>query len=284
MVNPSAKNAEFLEKAAELISQADGLIIAAGAGMGVDSGLPDFRGNEGFWRAYPALAMQRMRFVEIANPAAFHGDPRIAWGFYGHRLNLYRRTVPHEGFIILKRWADAMPKGYSIYTSNVDGQFQKAGFSANHIHECHGSIHWLQCLHKCTHHLWPADDLVPVVDEAKCKLVSDIPRCPHCGQTARPNILMFDDWLWQDGRSNMQEAQQNNWLEAVKNPVVVELGAGSSIPSVRMFSTRATNRHNAHLIRINPGHEDHKVPRFQDVGLRMGALDALQEISKHLGR
>ena len=42
--------------AAELIEQADAIVIAAGAGMGVDSGLPDFRGNEGFWKAYPALA------------------------------------------------------------------------------------------------------------------------------------------------------------------------------------------------------------------------------------
>ena len=42
-----------ITQAARLIEKADGLLITAGAGMGVDSGLPDFRGNEGFWRAYP---------------------------------------------------------------------------------------------------------------------------------------------------------------------------------------------------------------------------------------
>ena len=46
--------------------QADGLLITAGAGMGVDSGLPDFRGTEGFWRAYPALAQAHIRFESIA--------------------------------------------------------------------------------------------------------------------------------------------------------------------------------------------------------------------------
>ena len=46
----------LFESAAKLIASADGLLITAGAGMGVDSGLPDFRGNEGFWKAYPALA------------------------------------------------------------------------------------------------------------------------------------------------------------------------------------------------------------------------------------
>ena len=45
---------EAVELAAALIDQADALIVAAGAGMGIDSGLPDFRGKEGFWRAYPA--------------------------------------------------------------------------------------------------------------------------------------------------------------------------------------------------------------------------------------
>ena len=55
-----------IEKAAALIREADALLIGAGAGMGVDSGLPDFRGNEGLWRAYPKLGKHRISFVEIA--------------------------------------------------------------------------------------------------------------------------------------------------------------------------------------------------------------------------
>ena len=53
------------EKAATLIASADGLLITAGAGMGVDSGLPDFRGTEGFWEAYPALAASGIEFLAI---------------------------------------------------------------------------------------------------------------------------------------------------------------------------------------------------------------------------
>ena len=59
------------EKIKSLFSKADSLIISAGAGMGVDSGLPDFRGNQGMWQAYPELGKQRIDFTEIANPAAF---------------------------------------------------------------------------------------------------------------------------------------------------------------------------------------------------------------------
>ncbi len=53
---------EKLNRAAEWIREADGLLVTAGAGMGVDSGLPDFRGKNGFWRAYPALGKKRLEF------------------------------------------------------------------------------------------------------------------------------------------------------------------------------------------------------------------------------
>lgn len=75
------------ERAAEYIDAADSLVTAAGAGIGVDSGLPDFRGKDGFWKAYPALGRSRTSFSEIASPDAFQTAPLRAWGFYGHRLN-----------------------------------------------------------------------------------------------------------------------------------------------------------------------------------------------------
>ena len=106
---------------AELIAQADGLLITAGASMGVDSRLPDFRGGQGFWGASPALGRARLRFEQIASPAAFESQPRLAWGFYGHRLQLYRNTVPHAGFHILRRIGERLANGCFVFTSNVDG-------------------------------------------------------------------------------------------------------------------------------------------------------------------
>ena len=57
-----------INKAREQIKNADAILITAGAGMGVDSGLPDFRGNEGFWRAYPVIKKLGHSFVDMANP------------------------------------------------------------------------------------------------------------------------------------------------------------------------------------------------------------------------
>jgi len=90
-------------RAAEAIRTATTLVVTAGAGMGVDSGLPDFRGDRGFWNAYPMYERLGLSFVQAANPEHFERDPAFGWGFYGHRTNLYRETVPHEGFPIIRR-------------------------------------------------------------------------------------------------------------------------------------------------------------------------------------
>lgn len=268
----------LITHAAELIAQADGLVISAGAGMGVDSGLPDFRGQEGFWRAYPALAESGIAFEDIANPEGFHRHPDRAWGFYGHRLNLYRATVPHAGFALLKAWGGSMPNGYSVFTSNIDGQFQKVGFEASRIHECHGSIHHLQCTVPCSPFIWPAERFVPEVDERNCLLLNDRPRCPKCYQPARPNVLMFGDGEWLDGRQQLQETMQTRWLNQVERPVVIEIGAGTAIPSVRRFSEHVITRHNGRLIRINL--REPEVSRQEDVALAMSGLDALSAIEQ----
>ncbi|GHT90654.1 hypothetical protein AGMMS49545_04750 [Betaproteobacteria bacterium] len=73
-----SSDTRLLHRCAEAIAQASGLLITAGAGMGVDSGLADFRGAEGFWRAYPALQAEGLRFEEIANPEAFVRHPELA--------------------------------------------------------------------------------------------------------------------------------------------------------------------------------------------------------------
>lgn len=264
-------------RCADLIRQADGLLVTAGAGIGVDSGLPDFRGRQGFWGAYPALGRARIAFEQIANPAAFVTSPRLAWGFYGHRLNLYRHTVPHQGFQILRRIGKDLEHGTFVFTSNVDGQFQKAGFAETQISECHGSIHHLQCFRGCHDAIWPADDFVPEVDEESCLLTSEMPLCPRCGGIARPNILMFGDWEWLAERSDAQEGQRQAWLRQVERLLVIEIGAGTDIPTVRLTGERLCGQ----LIRINPG--DPLLPPGKGISIAAGGLAALRAIAACLG-
>ncbi|MBB3256224.1 NAD-dependent SIR2 family protein deacetylase [Paraburkholderia bannensis] len=262
-----------IEAAAELIRNANGILITDGARMGLDSGLPDFRGDDGFWRAYPALRAEGIGFMDIANGEAFKRDPVRAWGFYGHRLNLYRRTAPYEGFNILRRWASAKEHGAFVFTSNVDGQFQKAGFEANRILECHGSIHRLQCTRPCSHETWSADDFHAEVDEEHCALTSALPRCPKCGSVARPNILMLDDDDWNDYAIRRRRLRFEAWLAGVERMAIVEVGVVRTAPSVHGVPEMTRSQ----VIRINRPAD--AIDPKRGINICGGALGILRQLS-----
>ncbi len=274
-MNSRGADSSKIQAAAEVIRTADALLIGAGAGMGVDSGLPDFRGPEGFWKAYPAF--RGRQFAELSTPHWFETDPALAWGFFGHRLNLYRAAIPHRGFSLLREWGRERPLGSFVFTSNVDGQFQKAGFPENEVLECHGSIHHLQCTGNCGQKIWSADKVQVDVDDASIRARSAFPLCPGCGAIARPNILMFGDWEWDRTRYFNQQSRYAAWLRRVEGAsvVAIELGAGLAIPTVRHECESQANL----LIRINPREAD--TPPGS-IALPLGALAALSEINELL--
>src|SRR5262249_8969222 len=152
------------------------------------------------------------------------------------RLQLYRQTTPHPGFAILRNWAEHRPGGAFVYTSNVDGQFQKAVFEDEQIAECHGSIHYLQCCRPCSFTSWSAAETEVKVDLTTFHASPPLPRCRFCGRIARPNVLMFYDGQWVSQRSDAQEERLEDWLVCRKGArlVVVECGAGEAIPTVRL--------------------------------------------------
>jgi NAD-dependent SIR2 family protein deacetylase len=269
-----------IKRAAQAVAESDALLITAGAGMGVDSGLPDFRGTEGFWKAYPLIAKLGLRFEEMADPDWFERDPALAWAFYGHRLNLYRRTAPHRGFGQLLDLARTKPHGCFVFTSNVDGHFQLSGFPSDRIIECHGSIHHFQCAAPCGESIWDATAEQVEVDELTFRARAPLPKCRHCAGLARPNILMFGDGSWLSERADAQYRRWENWLDTLAAQraklTVIELGAGSAIPTVRRTSEETAARFGGTLIRINP--REPETPSGQ-VSLPLGAAEAVQRIS-----
>lgn len=266
-------------RAAAEVRRAGALVVTAGAGMGVDSGLPDFRGDRGFWNAYPPYERLGLTFVDAANPAHFDDDPPFGWGFYGHRTALYRATVPHHGFHLLRAWAERFRLPTFVVTSNVDGQFQKAGFAPERILEVHGSIHHLQCTSPCSDAIWDSREELEV-DLATMR-ARRVPRCPRCGAVSRPNVLMFGDWSWLDGRTAAQRARFDEFVAEVAGArlLVVELGAGTGIPTIRMTSERLAARGNAALVRVNPREPAAPPPHLS---LAAGALAALAGIDRAL--
>ena len=273
---------EDIKNAKHWIEKSDAILITAGAGMGVDSGLPDFRGNEGFWKAYPAMKNLGIGFQNMANPQWFSSNPKLAWAFYGHRFHLYKNTIPHKGFSILLNLVACKNNDYFIFTSNVDGQFQKAGFDERKIVEVHGNIHNLQCSRNCSQKTWTIDSTNIAIDMKKFE-ATKIPFCMDCDFVARPNILMFNDWNWNDNKTVNQERKYAKWLKTIqksnKKLAIIEIGAGIAIPTVRNEGEKlATTLKNARLIRINP--KEYEIDHTLGFSIPMGGLEGINEISR----
>ncbi|NOZ34818.1 MAG: NAD-dependent deacetylase [Chlorobi bacterium] len=276
---------DVYKKAAKVVKNAEALIYTSGAGMGVDSGLPDFRGDKGFWNEYPAISHLGISFSEMANPHWFEDNPKLAWAFYGHRYNLYKNTAPHQGFQILLNLGNKKEHGYFVYTSNVDGQFQKAGFDVNFIEEVHGSINHLQCSISCNSNIYEDKNLQIEIDKEEFEAQEPLPVCPKCGAIARPNILMFGDWNWLSRRSVEQSERFYHYLSNFKKqnvkPVVIEIGAGKAVPTVRMKSERLASEFDTTLIRINP--RDYHIPSYiKGIEIQAGALEGITGITNNI--
>lgn len=269
---------DAIKQAADKIRAADGIIITTGAGMGVDSGMPDFRGGQGLWTAYPKLAHLKISFVEMCNPEALATQYQLVMGWYSHRLLEFRSTTPHKGYELVHEIANQAPQGGWVYTSNIDGMHQRAGWPADRIVECHGSSHFLQCEKPCSGNIWSADDWHPTVDIEECLLTSPDPLCKYCGGRARPNVMMFGDPQFSFNREEKQFWPFHEWATRLKNSVVIEIGAGIHIATVRMMGAEYSDT----LIRINPQHPE--VSRPGDVSIPLGGLAGISQLYDELSK
>jgi NAD-dependent SIR2 family protein deacetylase len=267
MNTPNLK--QSLEKTKKAIESADAIVILAGAGMGVDSGIPDFRSESGVWTTYPFFQQENMTVYDIFVPKMFVEHPEAAWGLCGLGLKMFRETEPHAFFPYLKGIVESMKNGYFIFTSNVDGQFQKAGFDPDRIFECHGSMHYVQKLNG--EELDSADDIDIEVDE-QTLMAKNLPRNVK-GDLLRPNVLLFEDDSWNMERADAQQCRYQSWLDGLPNDanlVIIEIGAGLTIPTVRLESWNLQNQKNAFFIQVNPDCDDSSAA---DVTFNLGALD-----------
>lgn len=256
-----------LKQISSLFKQCDGLLITAGAGMGVDGGLPDFRSNNGFWNEYPFLQEKHLSFRDIASPEGFRTYPLLAAKFYAHRHRLYLGSIPHTGYNILLEMGKLFEKGMFVVTSNVDGHFREANFPFDRLYEIHGNINFSQCSVPCTLDVFETEE-----QYSENITESNIPKCPHCGKQLRPNILLFNDGAWIDTIYAQQEIRFNNWTKSCKQILCIEIGAGTAIQSIRMIS----EEYHRTLIRINP--KDYITPYRNGVSLPVSGLLGIQLI------
>jgi NAD-dependent SIR2 family protein deacetylase len=237
---PEAAVAAALEAAAERIATASGLVIAAGAGLNLDYGWPDYRDREAFWTAFPEYRERGLALEELARPGRFEQDPETAWAFYAQRLARARARRSHAGLRTLARWRALAPAGGFVVTSCVEGEYAAAGFDPERVVECCGSILWCQCARECGAQPFPTPRIAP----------ERLPRCSGCGGGARPNVLLHGDWAWDMSRLEAQDARFRSWLNGRRGVVVLELGETPRLPVLRAYVRRLAEDAGATLVRI----------------------------------
>jgi len=241
------------------LQDADGIVILAGAGMGVDSGIPDFRGNSGIWTS------EKDTFIKYATADSFHTNPLDSWNFYINRFLMYSELPPHKGYYDLL----SLPKDIFVVTSNVDGHFIKAGYDREKLYEIHGNLERIQCGNRCCDDTQPMPEFTQTLTH-----VDEIPTCPKCWSFSRPQVMMFNDPWFVMQTVNDQSIKYMNWQADKRRILGIEIGAGLVVPSIRMFGEERTDI----LIRINPN--DHQINRTDDISIPLGALSGIELLMK----
>lgn len=283
-------------EAAGLIRDADCLLFLSGAGMGVDSGIGTFRGqNAAKWLPLTEL---KMDFSAMSKPSWFEtsGNPRLAFGYWHWIHNTYvNNSHPHEGYRMLQQWAEQKRFPAMSYTSNIDGHWLESGMPAERVVEIHGSVRYLQCRDNCTTDIWQdpallgdlkvdADTHLPAVD-------TPLPLCKHCKRAyARPNVKMFQDTSWNAQRTDEQKDRWTRYVEETlegQKVVLIECGAGTAVPTVRMTVERILRQnHKASLVRINLEQYGmtgtFQAAPLKGVSMACGALEGLKAINSFL--
>ncbi|WP_338791105.1 Sir2 family NAD-dependent protein deacetylase [Bernardetia sp. MNP-M8] len=266
---------KILQTITNWLKEANAIVITAGAGMGVDSGLADYRGKEGGQWGKVETETKKTVF-ETVNPAAFLENPAYSWDLFGKRMEEYENTQPHQGFYILKKWTQKFDLDYFVITSNIDSHFQKAGFEEEKIRELHGSLAYFQSSdNKLSDKIWKNELTGKQIQLGTYD--NRFPMCPHSKVMARPNVYMFRDDTFVNTRTKAQEENFQKFLDKNKgkNIVVFEIGSGPHVQAVRMKTRFLKTNYDAKIVRINP--KDFKI-KAPHIGIDTGALKALNEI------
>ncbi|CAF1507060.1 unnamed protein product [Rotaria sp. Silwood1] len=279
---------EALWRAAQYVCDADVLLVAAGAGMGVDAGLPDYFG--GIHQAHPRLAEMGMSIYDLSNHSLFEHNPALAWGHWITRQREYMNTLPHFGYDILHTWSKCSKRNVSVVTTNLDRHFIRTGFTLDNVFEMHGSMYDAQCMRGCGAKPWPLDIAnMPPVDLNTMLLLGTPPVCIRCDGPARVCTALAVDDHWDTSHVEVARMRHETFfrqLSAERMLTVLEIGCGTVMPKVRTEVTRVVAEHRmrggrAAHIRINL-HQAHIDEHEDNISLPLGALEALRIIDQLL--
>jgi NAD-dependent deacetylase len=154
------------------------VVVLTGAGISADSGVPTFRGPEGYWR----VGSRNYRPMELATREAFERMPEEVWRWYLHRRAVCGAAAPNSAHLALVDAERRLGDRFLLVTQNVDGLHRRAGSSPARTFEIHGNVDLWRCADDCAGGARPT----PIPDDLGAL------RC-SCGGWRRPHVLWFDE-------------------------------------------------------------------------------------------
>jgi NAD-dependent protein deacetylase/lipoamidase len=254
------------------------VLVLTGAGVSAESGIPTFRGKDGYW--------QNLDPTKLATPEAFARDPQLVWEWYRERRERIRSARPnaaHEAIAKLAQHADE----FLLVTQNVDDLHARAGVAANKMVQIHGDIFNTRCS-RCD---WRAElrdaetnnirnhtglaGARPSTEGNKQEYGDcNLPTCPTCTALMRPGVVWFGEQLpWNE----LQRVE--DFLDNRACNVVIVAGTTATFGYIIDWALRGSQA-SGELIEVNP--EETPLSRFATRLVREPAAIALPRIVDEL--
>jgi len=249
------------------------VLVLTGAGVSAESGIPTFRGKDGYWR--------NLDPTKLATPEAFARDPQLVWDWYRERrqgIRIARPNAAHEEIARLAQRRDE----FLLVTQNVDDLHARAGVAAEKMVQIHGDIFVTRCS-RCDFErqdyeheqedqaVFGVREHVRALKAATCRRT---PKCPECGALMRPGVVWFGEHL---PRNELERVE--NFLDGGTCDVVIVVGTTATFGYIIDWALRAS-RNGGELIEVNP--EETSLSRFATRLVREPAAIALPRIVNEL--
>ncbi len=224
------------------IRRADGrVLVLTGAGISAESGIPTFRGVEGYW----VVGSRNYMPQEMATLEMFERAPDEVWRWYLYRFGVCRHAQPNAGHAALVRLERALGDRFTLVTQNIDGLHRRAG--SERVYCIHGDAAYVRCARECGLGVVDLPELPqrgrddPFGAGERAKLT-----CPRCGGWLRPHVLWFDEYY------DEEHYRMDSALRAAGRADLLLVVGTSGATNLPMQIGRLAYERNAALVDVNP--------------------------------
>jgi|WetSurSiteA1Bulk_404760.scaffolds.fasta_scaffold00386_8 NAD-dependent SIR2 family protein deacetylase len=248
-----------IERAGKAIQNTEKLVIGAGAGLSAASGI-EYNGRRFTDNFKPFIEKYGMNDLYTSSFYPFSTQEE-KWAYWAKHisLNLFETPVKDLYLMIMEMISS---KDYFVITTNVEGQFRKAGVEEPRFFEVQGNYGYFQCEKACHDKLYNNEKIVAQMlsETTECRIPSHlVPKCPVCGGNMEVN-LRKDNYFVQDSKWYTSEDNYRKFISSTegKSTLFLELGVGYNTPGIIRFPFEAMvrNNPNALLIRLNRNHTE----------------------------